>query len=102
MNGAFFETMVVTEIIKNFTSNGKKAPLFYYRDTEQKEIDLIIEENQKLHPIEIKLTASPNKSMTKSFKYLPEDKASKGALICMVTEDYPLSENVVALPVSYL
>ncbi len=102
MNGAFFETMVVTEVMKSFINNGKKAPLFYYRDTEQKEIDLIIEENQNLHPVEIKLTASPNKSMTKSFKYLPEDKASNGALICMVTEDYPLSDNVAALPVTYL
>ena len=72
------------------------------RDTEQKEIDVIIEENQKLVPIEIKFIASPNKAMIKNFSILPEDKFSEGAIIYMVSEDYPVTSKVTAIPVSYL
>ncbi len=102
MNGAFFENMVVTEILKNYLNNGKKPSFFFYRDTEQKEIDLIIEQNQQLFPVEIKLTASPNKSMVKNFSILPEDKFTSGALICMVSEDYPITPKVNAIPIWYL
>lgn len=102
MNGAFFENMVVIEILKNFLNNGNKPTLFFYRDTEQKEIDLIIEQDQQLFPIEIKLTASPNKTMIKNFSILPEDKYSKGALFCMVSEDYPINSKVNAIPIWYL
>ncbi len=102
MNGAFFETMVVIELLKNFLNQGKKPPIFFYRDTEQKEIDVIIEANKKLVPIEIKLTASPNKSMVKNFAILSEDKYTKGAIICMVSEDYPVTPKVSAIPVGYL
>ena len=102
MNGAFFENMVVTEILKNYLNNGKKPSFFFYRDTEQKEIDLIIEQNQQLFPVEIKLTASPNKSMVKNFSILPEDKFTSGALICMVSEDYPITSKVNAIPIWYL
>lgn len=102
MNGAFFENFVVIEILKNFLNNGKKPSLFFYRDTEQKEIDLIIEQNQQLFPIEIKLTASPNKAMVKNFSILPEDKYTSGALLCMTSEDYPITSKVNAIPVWYL
>lgn len=102
MNGAFFENMVVTEILKNYLNNGKKPSFFFYRDTEQKEIDLIIEQNQQLFPVEIKLTASPNKSMVKNFSILPEEKYTSGALICMVSEDYPITSKVNAIPIWYL
>ena len=102
MNGAFFENMVVIEILKNFLNNGKKPALFFYRDTEQKEIDLIIEQNQQLFPIELKLTASPNKSMVKHFSILPEEKYFNGALFCMVSEDYPINSKVNAIPIWFL
>lgn len=102
MNGAFFENMVVTEILKNYLNNGKRPSFFFYRDTEQKEIDLIIEENQQLFPVEIKLTASPNKSMVKNFSILPEENFTSGALVCMVSEDYPITTKVNAIPIWYL
>ena len=102
MNGAFFENFVVIEILKNYLNNGKKPSFFFYRDTEQKEIDLIIEQNQKLFPIEIKLTASPNKTMVKNFSILPEEKFTSGALICMTSEDYPITSKVNAVPIWYL
>lgn len=102
MNGAFFENFVVIEILKNYLNNGKKPSFFFYRDTEQKEIDLIIEQNQKLFPIEIKLTASLNKAMVKNFSILPEEKFTSGALICMTSEDYPITSKVNAVPIWYL
>ena len=102
MNGAFFENFVVIEIFKNYLNNGKKPSFFFYRDTEQKEIDLIIEQNQQLFPIEVKLTASPNKAMVKNFSILPEEKFSSGALICMTSEDYPITQKVNAVPIWYL
>ena len=102
MNGAFFENFVVIEILKNFLNNGKNPSLFLYRDTELKEIDLIIEQNRQLFPIEIKLTVSPNKAMVKNFSILPEDKYTSGALICMTSDDYPITSKVNAIPVWYL
>lgn len=76
MNGVFFETWVVSEIYKSFINNGKRPPLYYYRDSNKKEIDLIIYENNTLYPIEIKKSASPSKA-TKNFNALdPAVKAS--------------------------
>lgn len=100
MNGAFFETFVIAEILKSYHHNGIRPFLYWYRDTTQKEIDLLIEENGKLHPIEIKLTANPKKSMIKNFSTIQN--AGEGALICMRNEDLPLSEDVNVIPVSYI
>jgi len=69
MAGAFFETYVVSEIYKSFINTGKTPPLFYLRDNNMKEIDLIIWQNGTLYPIEIKKSSSPSES-TKSFTAL--------------------------------
>ena len=67
MAGAFFETYVVSEIIKSFANNGLEAPLYFYRDKDKIEIDLLIEQNNTLYPVEIKKTASPNSDDVKNF-----------------------------------
>lgn len=100
MAGAFFETFVVSEIIKSYEHNGKDAPLFWYRDFDNKEIDLLIEKNGKLYPVEIKLTANPNKSMVKSFNVIKN--YDNGGLICMYDTDIPLTENINVIPLNYL
>ena len=69
-SGQFFETFVVSEIIKSFYNQGIEPPIYFYRDTNQKEIDLLIEYQQTLYPIEIKTTASPNKKMANTFDIL--------------------------------
>ncbi len=71
MNGAFFETYVVSEIIKNMYSFNKdpKSYLFYYRDKDQKEIDLLYVDQANIYPIEIKKGIMPNKP-TKNFNVL--------------------------------
>ena len=85
INGAILENYVVSEIIKTYHNNAKECLIWYYRDTNSNEIDLVIESDGMLHPIEIKRTASPGTELIKPFKLL--DKASiprgKGAIICM-------------------
>ena len=100
MNGAFFETFVISEILKSYRHNGERPLIYWYRDKQQKEIDLLIEKNGKLHPIEIKLTSNPNKSMIKNFSIL--EYTTQGALICTKEKDMLLTENVSIIPVSYI
>lgn len=100
MRGAFFETFVVSEILKSYRHNGKYPMMYHYRDTLQKEIDLLIEKDGKLHPIEIKLTANPNKSMVKNFDILKN--RGNGVVICMSDKDKVLTENVRVIPVFYI
>ena len=71
MAGAFFETFVVSEIIKSYYNNGVlDLPLYYYRDKDQTEIDLLIEQNGTLFPIEIKKHADVKKVMSPRFPCL--------------------------------
>ena len=100
MNGAFWETFVVSEILKSYMHKGKRPLLYWYRDTLQKEIDLLIERNGKLYPIEIKLTSNPTASMVKNFKVIQN--RGEGALICARETDMLLTEDVRVIPVSYI
>lgn len=70
MSGAFFESYVFSEIYKSYLNAGKEPPVFYYRDKDKKEIDLLIYQNGVLSPIEIKKSASPGKTAIKNFKVL--------------------------------
>lgn len=85
INGAILENYVVSEIIKTYHNNAKECLIWYYRDSNSNEIDLVIESDGMLHPIEIKRTANPGTELVRPFKLL--DKASvprgKGAIICM-------------------
>lgn len=85
INGAILENYVVSEIIKTYHNNAKDCLIWYYRDSNSNEIDLVIESDGMLHPIEIKRTANPGAELVRPFKLL--DKASvprgKGAIICM-------------------
>ncbi len=88
MNGAFLENYVVSEIVKTYLGSGKEPYLYYYRDKDMKEIDIILERDGVLNPIEIKKTSNPGTELTRVFTLL--DKASisrgKGAVICMKPE----------------
>jgi predicted AAA+ superfamily ATPase len=84
--GAFFETFVISEILKSYYNSGSEPAMFYYRDRDQKEVDLLIMENGVLHPLEIKKTASPKREDLFSFKSLSSIKGmhiGTGGLICM-------------------
>lgn len=102
MSGAFFETFVVTEIYKSHLHNGLHPPMYFLRDSNQVEIDLLIERDGKLHPIEIKKTANPTPAMCKNFEKFRAagiDNLGYGAVVCMTDAIRPLNENAVAFPV---
>ena len=101
MSGAFFETFVVSEIIKSYLNAGKRPPVFYYRDSDQKEIDLIIEENGRLYPIEIKKSSNPQKSAGRHFSILEKTglECGMGNVVCMADDLLPITREVWAVPV---
>ena len=72
MSGAIFETYVVSEIIKSYAHNIKEPNIYYYRDKDKREIDVIIERNGKLYPIEIKKPSNPDKPAIKNFSVISE------------------------------
>lgn len=100
--GSFFETYVVNEIKKSYRNNGIKENFYYYRDSNQNEIDLIILENGMLHFVECKAGVSYNRSDIKGFKYLKDSKYQIGlsCIICNTDSIYTIDENVYALPVT--
>jgi len=101
MSGAILETWAVAEILKSYWHQGLEAPLYFYRDTEQREIDLLIEANGSLFPVEIKKTASPGTQASKAFSVIGSD-VGPGAVLCLVPRDVPLSRSVRAIPMAYL
>lgn len=101
MSGAFFETYVVSEIIKSYYNAGKRPPIFYYRDTDNKEIDLIIEQNNTLYPIEIKKSANPGKDAVKHFGILEKTgkQVGSGSVICLTSDLLPIDKKNWFVPV---
>lgn len=104
MAGNFFENYVIVEIIKSYYNSGElRPPIYFYRDKEKREIDLIIEQNEQLYPIEIKKTAKPSKDMIENFKVLEGvKKVGEGAIICMYDNIINLDEKNKVIPYKYL
>lgn len=102
LSGAFIETYVVSEIIKSYIHNGKTPNIYYYRTRNKEEIDIVLEENGKVYPIEIKQTATPTLSMAKNFKLIDERKRSIGAIICLSDKFIPINKDVYIIPISYI
>ncbi len=104
--GNIFETFVVSEIIKSYLNAGIiNPPIYFYRDKDKKEIDLIIEEAEKIYPIEIKMSASPDKEMAKNFSVLKgkiDKKIGTGIIICQYDNKVYLSEDILVLPIEYI
>lgn len=104
MAGAMFETYVISEIVKGYANQGidVRSRLCYYRDNNGKEIDLIILENGKLYPIEIKKSADPGKGVLKNFSVLSQlpEEIGEGAVICMTPDIIPLDGKNRLVPIS--
>ena len=100
--GHYFETYVISEIVKSYNAQGIRPNISYYRDKEQNEIDLVFYKNDTLHPFEIKKTSSPNKGMIKSFNLLEKTgkKIGKGGLICNYDKLMHLDSNNYIIPIS--
>lgn len=101
MNGAVLENYVVAEIMKTYLGSGREPYLYYYRDKDSKEIDIVLEHDGVLNPIEIKKTSNPGSELTKVFGLL--DKSStpraKGAVICMKPELSEIDRDNYIVPV---
>ena len=104
MNGAasghYYENYVIAELLRHYAYGRNRVNLNFYRDSKMKEIDLIIEEAGILHPVEIKKSASPDKSAVKSFSVLKEGERTvgNGAILCMSDAVLPVTETNFIVP----
>ena len=120
MSGAFFETFVISEILKSFSNCGidYRYCVSYYRGRDkikvqkdgksvdrESEIDLIIEKDGTLYPIEIKKGVNVSAEQTAAFTILdkiPEKKRGMGAIVCLCPQPGALRENILQIPLWYL
>ena len=101
MSGAILENYVVSEIRKSYLNNGKEAFIYYYRDKDAKEIDLVLEQDGELHPIEIKKSANPASEILRVFPVLDKSslKRGNGAVICLKTDLSAFNKENYIVPV---
>lgn len=106
MAGAFFESFVISEIIKSYYNKGiVDPPLYFYRDKDMNEIDLLIEQDGALYPLEIKKHADPQKKDIVAFDMLdkiPDIKRGSGGVICLYDNLITLKGDDRVIPVQYL
>ena len=104
MDGAFLETFVISEIVKSFYNKGKPINnLYFYRDFDQKEIDLLMVTADSIYPIEIKKSKDPNKP-DKNFNVLNRFglEVKPGIVICMNENIMPINKQCYLVPVSLI
>ena len=103
-SGHYFENYVVGELMKSYAAGRNKANLSYYRDGSAKEIDVVIEENGVLHPLEIKKSANPDLREVRKFELL--DTATlhrgRGGIVCMAGDVVPVDEKNALIPSALL
>lgn len=99
-SGHYYENYVVMELVRNYAYSAAKANILYFRDSNAKEIDVFVEENGKIHPLEIKKSANPDRREVKKYQVL--DKASvargNGGIICMCEEPVPIDADNCFIP----
>ena len=104
--GAFFESFVISEIIKSYYNKGiAEPPLYFYRDKEMNEINLLIEDGGVLYPLEIKKHADPQKSDMDAFALIdkiPSVKRGQGGVVCLYDKLITLKGNDKVIPIQYL
>ena len=104
MNGAasghYFENYVIIELVKNFSYSSVKANLTYYRDSNAKEIDVMVEENGLIHPLEIKKSANPDRREIKKYEIIDKTNLERGSggIICMCEEVIPIDGKNCFIP----
>ncbi len=105
-SGAIFETYIISEIIKSYSNNGidPKRYLYFYRDSNQKEIDLLIINNNTVYPVEIKKSSNPGISAIKNFNVIDKFNMSNGngIVLCLCREINALDNNNYLVPIEYI
>jgi len=106
MSGQILETFVVTEVIKSFKNKGVLSlPIFFYRDKDMQEIDLIIENAGVLYPMEIKKSASPTLAMGRHLAIMDKAegyKIGQKLILCLIDKRTYLSKEIMAYPITEL
>ena len=106
MSGPILETYVVSEIVKTFKNKGiNDVPIYFYRDKDMKEIDLIVVDQDKLYPIEVKKTMSPTKGMTKNFAVLKKAlgfSVENEIILCLVDKKTYIDYSTIAYPIRFI
>ena len=92
------------ELLKNFSYSSERANLTYYRDSNAKEIDVIVEANGFIHPLEIKKSANPDRREVKKYQVLDKTGLERGSggIVCMCEEVIPIDEKNCFIPCNLL
>ena len=104
MNGAasghYYENYVVMELVRNYKYARSKVNLTYYRDSNSKEIDVFVEENSIIHPLEIKKSAAPDRREIKKYEVLDKAELTRGTggIVCMCEEPIPIDDKNCFIP----
>ena len=104
MSGAFFETWIVGQILKSFVHNGVAPMMYFYRDKDGREVDVVVERDGKIYPVEIKKTANPKKADAANFTALDRLGVERGmgAIICLYQSALQIDEKNWSVPVGVL
>ena len=105
MAGNFFETYVISEIVKSYVNDGFRPPLYFYRDKDKIEIDLLIHQDNTLYPVEIKKTATPTAHDARNFHVMNRIKdtvIAPACIICNCSAPVFVKKEVLALPVGLI
>ena len=100
MAGQLFESWVFSEIAKSWTNAGIRPALHFFRTNDKHEIDLLVERDGKLHPVEVKKSASPTPADARHFSALDPTglEVGVGAVVCQCADAFPLAEGAWAFP----
>ena len=103
-SGAILETYAISEILKSYWHNGESPAIYFYRDKDKREVDIILEENGKLYPLEVKQKTNPNADDTKNFVVLTQFKkeVAPGGVLCLAQTYLPLGKKDHSIPISYI
>ena len=105
-SGQIFETYIISEIVKSYTNNQRdpRKHLYYYRDNNQKEIDLLVIHEDNIYPVEIKKSANPGKEAIKSFNIVEkfEMNSPNGIVLCLSKDIHALDERNYMIPIEYI
>jgi len=104
VNGHYFENYVVIELLKNYAYASTNARLSYYRDANAKEIDIFVEADGQIHPLEVKISANPNRREVKKYALLDKADLTRGCggIICMCEETIPIDSQNCFIPCSLI
>ncbi|MDR3263763.1 MAG: ATP-binding protein [Clostridiales bacterium] len=103
-SGALLETFAISEIMKTYINAGRRPFIYYYRDSDMREIDLLIEQNQKLYPVEIKKASTIDKRITGTFRLIEKSglKQGSGAIICLNDRFNAIDRKTLIIPIGLI